>query len=774
MNSDSNNNINKNREAGISIIIPLYNVEEVILETLESIHEQTFDMYEVLLIDDGSTDKTIEMVTEYISDKPQFQLHTQPNGGPASARNHGLRLANRMYICFVDSDDIIPNYALQLMYDGAISTGSKLITGATKRFNSEGEWFIPMHIQYNIAKPGMKTLLKNPELFYSIGPCAKLYHHSLIDGVFFPENIRYGEDQPFVLHALLQAENIYTVEKVVYYYRLRDGESQSLTQSVNKDPIRILKSVFQIFDYGEAELLKNNTEYEVALKYYQRVSSVELWGALRAAIESKKSENQQIAFTMTLDWLKTKSDDFLNIIPSFRYFLLFSSIERVRYITKDNKENYRQLITYLWERQGEEAKIAFRKAYPIHMKAALQIMEHNNWGAAGKISFKFIIRRKFNAPVLIRKISRGIIFRLATLMPRKKDQVILATERSTSLEGNLLSIYDYLFYNDMPQKVYVFLRKNRNWFEMFQLYYALGRTKTIVLDDYYNKIYGLKFNKKTHVVQSWHATGAFKKFGFSALEGTDANTEEFETRAHSPYTDVLVSSEGIIPEYMEAFRKQANQIKPIGVPRTDVFFDQEYVAYTKEKYMKMYPQLRDKKVLLYAPTFRGGPNERFNYSVVLDIAALKKELGDTHILILKFHPVIKNVSFNVDENDPFILDLTSNNDINDLMLFSDALITDYSSVIFEFSLMNKPIYFFAYDIDDYLDERGFYFDYKATIPGEVFKDTPSLIESIKTENYNYDELEVFKKKFVGSLDGNSTKRFVETYIVQANEEVKDL
>ncbi|HEM1668550.1 TPA: CDP-glycerol glycerophosphotransferase family protein, partial [Listeria monocytogenes] len=291
----------------------------------------------------------------------------------------------------------------------------------------------------------------------------------------------------------------------------------------------------------------------------------------------KKSENQQIAFTMTLDWLKTKSDDFLNIIPSFRYFLLFSSIERVRYITRDNKENYRQLITYLWERQGEEAKIAFRKAYPIHMKAALQIMEHNNWGAARKISFKFIIRRKFKAPILIRKISRGIIFRLATLMPRKKDQVILATERSTSLEGNLLAIYDYLFYNDMPQKVYVFLRKNRNWFEMFQLYYALGRTKTIVLDDYYNKIYGLKFNKKTHVVQSWHATGAFKKFGFSALEGTDANTEEFETRAHSPYTDVLVSSEGIIPEYMEAFRKQANQIKPIGVPRTDVFFDQEYV-----------------------------------------------------------------------------------------------------------------------------------------------------------------------------------------------------
>lgn len=774
MNIDSNEYIEQNRKSGISIIIPLFNVEEIIFETLESIHDQTFELYEVLLIDDGSTDKTKEIVMQYIKDKPRFKLYSQPNGGPASARNHGLRLANREYICFVDSDDIIPNYALQLMYVGAITTGSKLITGATKRFNSNGEWFIPMHIKYNIAKPGMKTLLKNPELFYSIGPCAKLYHHSLIEGVYFPENIRYGEDQPFVLHALLQVENIYTVEKVVYYYRLRDGESQSLTQSVNKNPIRILKSVFQIFDYGEAEFLKNNTEFEVALKYYQRVSSIELWGALRAAIESKKSENQKIAFTMTLDWLKTKTDDFLNIIPSFRYFLLHSSIERVRYITKDNKENYRKLITYLWSRQGEEAKKAFKKAYPIHMKAVLQIIDNNDWSSARKISFKFIVRCKFKAPILISKVSRRIIFKLASWLPRKKNQVVLATERNTHLEGNLLAIYDYLFYNNMPQKVYVFLRKNRNWFEMFQLYYVLGRAKTIVLDDYYNKIYGLKFNKKTHVIQSWHATGAFKKFGFSALEGTDANTEEFETRAHSPYTDVLVSSKGIIPEYMEAFRKKENQIKPIGIPRTDMFFNQEYVNYTKETYQKIYPQLKDKKVLLYAPTFRGGPNERFNYSVTLDIAALKRELGDTHILLLKFHPVIKNVSFNLDVDDSFILNLSINHDINDLMLFSDALITDYSSVIFEYSLMNRPIYFFAYDIDEYLDERGFYFDYKATIPGGIFKDTESLVDSIKNGDYNFDELQTFKNKFVGSLDGNSTKRFVETYIAKNDKDVSNI
>ncbi|WP_277620134.1 CDP-glycerol glycerophosphotransferase family protein [Listeria cornellensis] len=261
-----------------------------------------------------------------------------------------------------------------------------------------------------------------------------------------------------------------------------------------------------------------------------------------------------------------------------------------------------------------------------------------------------------------------------------------------------------------------------------------------------------------------------KKFGFSSLDGTDANTEEFETRAHSSYTDVLVSSEGIISEYADAFRKRENQIKAIGVPRTDIFFDEEYVSYIREKYSRKYPQLRDKKIILYAPTFRGGPNERFNYSVVLDIAAMKKELGDTHILVLKFHPVIKNVSFNVEKDDSFILNLTANHDINDLMLFSDALITDYSSVIFEFSLMNRPMYFFAYDIDDYLDERGFYFDYKTMIPGDIFKDTTSLINAVKTEVYDYEALDVFKQKFVANLDGQSTKRFVEMYVGKADEE----
>ncbi|WP_036098184.1 glycosyltransferase family 2 protein [Listeria floridensis] len=287
------NSLEEKREIGISIIVPLYNVAEIVGETLKSIDEQDFSNYEVLLIDDGSSDDTVQIVRSFIQGKDKFQLIEQPNAGPAAARNHGLRLAKGEYILFVDSDDLIPDFALSLMYNAAVSHQAELVTGATKRFNSEREWFIPSHLRYNIAKPGEKTIIENPELFYSIGPCAKLYHHELVKDQFFPESIRYGEDQPFVLHTLLNASKIFTVEKVVYYYRLRDGEEQSLTQSVGKDPMRILQSVFDVFDFGEKEIARSNTPEEVALEYYKRVSDIEFWASLKAIVESKDSEIQK-------------------------------------------------------------------------------------------------------------------------------------------------------------------------------------------------------------------------------------------------------------------------------------------------------------------------------------------------------------------------------------------------------------------------------------------------------------------------------------------------
>lgn len=152
-----NNSLEEKKAYKVSVIVPLYNVAEIIDETLKSLDEQDFSDYEVLLIDDGSSDDTVKIVNAFIKNKPKFKLIEQENAGPAAARNHGLRLANGEYILFVDSDDLIPEFALSLMHQAAVSHQAELVTGATKRFNSEKEWFIPSHLRYNIAKPGEKN-----------------------------------------------------------------------------------------------------------------------------------------------------------------------------------------------------------------------------------------------------------------------------------------------------------------------------------------------------------------------------------------------------------------------------------------------------------------------------------------------------------------------------------------------------------------------------------------------------------------------------------------
>ncbi|WP_173400311.1 CDP-glycerol glycerophosphotransferase family protein [Listeria aquatica] len=143
---------------------------------------------------------------------------------------------------------------------------------------------------------------------------------------------------------------------------------------------------------------------------------------------------------------------------------------------------------------------------------------------------------------------------------------------------------------------------------------------------------------------------------------------------------------------------------------------------------------------------------------------MKEALQDEYVLILKFHPMIKNISMDISEEDPFILMMGGGSDVNDLMFLSDILITDYSSVIFEYSIMNRPMLFFAYDVESYFDERGFYFSYEEMIPGKIYKTTDTLIEAIKTGEYDYEKLADFRTKFMDSIDGHSTERFIETYL----------
>lgn len=126
------------------------------------------------------------------------------------------------------------------------------------------------------------------------------------------------------------------------------------------------------------------------------------------------------------------------------------------------------------------------------------------------------------------------------------------------------------------------------------------------------------------------------------------------------------------------------------------------------------------------------------------------------------HPFIKQRSQVLDSH--FFLDLSSQREINDLLFITDILITDYSSVIFEASLLNIPTIFFAYDLENYISERDFFYPYSEYTYGPVVKNEEELVKAIRHPVIDQQKLERFKEKFVASCDGHASERFVEVLL----------
>ena len=216
----------------------------------------------------------------------------------------------------------------------------------------------------------------------------------------------------------------------------------------------------------------------------------------------------------------------------------------------------------------------------------------------------------------------------------------------------------------------------------------------------------VSLRKGSHIFQVWHACGAFKKFGMSTAElifGSDRKTQEkFPNYRNLSY--VTVSSPEIGWAYEEAMnlKNTDTQIVATGVSRTDVFYDKAFIENAKETVYSVFPQARTKKIILYAPTFRGRV-AKAEAPDRLDIRAMKEALGDEYVLLLKHHPFVKKLPEVPEDCQNFAMDVTKALDIDKLLCASDVCISDYSSLIFEYSLFERPMIFLAYDLDDYFD-----------------------------------------------------------------------
>ncbi|MBF7096143.1 CDP-glycerol glycerophosphotransferase family protein [Alkalibacter mobilis] len=363
-----------------------------------------------------------------------------------------------------------------------------------------------------------------------------------------------------------------------------------------------------------------------------------------------------------------------------------------------------------------------------------------------------------------------ILFKPLMVNERK---ILFATPRNDVLQGNLKYINDEIKRQGLNYKSvflidsygYSFFEKIRYLFKLVRGLYHVQTSGIVFLDNAYLPVHLFPHKKATKVIQTWHACGSFKKFGRSTLGLKDGIKGVEADFLHKYYDYAVCTSQSVAWDYSQAFGVPLENVIPIGAPRTDFFFDEKKVEKQRKKVLKDFPDIKNKKVILYAPTFRGRGKDKHSVFPI-DTGKFLKELGDEYILLVKPHP--HAIMKNLEKNGENILIVPSKYPLNGLLTATDVLLTDYSSAIFEFALLNKPMVFFPYDLEEYEQNSAFYKDYKTFVPGPIAYKEEDLMRIIKNEEWKDYDIDKFARENFDHLDGKSSERLVNKFLKPLN------
>lgn len=368
----------------------------------------------------------------------------------------------------------------------------------------------------------------------------------------------------------------------------------------------------------------------------------------------------------------------------------------------------------------------------------------------------------------------GIIFRIAKLCPIKKKKVVFYMIHNSNFKDNLRFVYEEMKRRDSSFRFVVVSKRDlfassskwlpiKIWNKLsgalyfyVVLNYHFATAEYICLNDNFLPLAHMPLKKGTKLIQFWHGAGAFKQFGLSTE--TDNIVRRMVKRGNRQVDYLFVTSKNVIPYYEQALGIAANHIYPVGLPVTDYYYQTNRHEEALKKLHKKYPSTKHKKVILYAPTFRNTMNENNCILQHFDCEKMVRELGDQYEILVRMHPQVRPEHRNI----PLpCIDVTDYEDVKELYLLSDILITDYSSVVVEYALLNKPIIFYAYDVERY--DRGFYGSYESMVPGIVVKNMDDLVDVVLNPlNSEFDKKrENFLKTQYEYLDGKATTRVVD-------------
>lgn len=299
-----------------------------------------------------------------------------------------------------------------------------------------------------------------------------------------------------------------------------------------------------------------------------------------------------------------------------------------------------------------------------------------------------------------------------------------------------------------------FSEKIKYGFHMLSQMHHIATSKVLILDSYCILASILKHKKDLKIIQMWHSMGTMKKFGYQILDKTEGSKKEMADvmRMHKNYNYVFASSKAYAKQLAEGFGCETTKIRIYSLPRVDLLTSKEYKKEIFEKIKEKYPEISAKKNILYCPTFRKEERklEKEIYNMIEHVDFNK------YNLIIKLHPLSK-IELKED-NKNVILDKSFSS--MEMLFIADYLISDYSCIIYEAAVLNIPLFFFAFDLQEYLNNRGLTIDYEKVLPGIVSSNAKDIITAVENNQYDINSVMKFREKYVTNTK-DCTKKIVD-------------
>jgi len=696
-------------EVDVSVIIPSFNSQAWIKECIESVlYDQKDIRYEIIIVDDGSSDDSVEIIQTYCDRHQNIQLYVQTHGRQGKARNTGMLKARGDYIVFLDADDVLQAGALKLFFSQAVSDQCDLVVGIAQSFNGKRTWMNEGYQSYK-SKVSNTDVDRFPELLLDPSACNKMYKRSFLQGknIQFPENT-YCEDVGFIYSVYLLADKISILPEILHHYRGRKKtETPSGTQTFTAERIKQCADV-----------------YAALMDRYESVENqkiADLFKA-RAVIRIQRFFNRVKVYPDSTSYLhQGLREFFLKISPQMiaenanSFAIPFFMIRQgyfphaVALLNAPNNRNALCDFFRLLSSEDSELSAEFFKEFIVYSKNKSQKKRINNKylnkiNSLMKSKDERRIQGKRIYEYALQRILRVWFFIASHLFGKKVWLIGEREGRSAEENGYIFFQYcrtqknrDHIFYvvdknfkrNNVNNNDHILVKGS------FKYILALGKAKFAIFN---NNIWDVcpKMNpsrfpdlKKiflTHGVASY-GPGVYMR----------GRADGFDT--------IVVSSqrECDLLKY-EWFVSDPSKFLVSGLPRFDNLLDADA-----------------KKEILFCPTWRKSlatlDRGRFLKSSffttvygLLNDPRLSRFLNAqdmtfvfrTHFNFEKFIPCFQGAL-----SDRIRIEGSENSrKLQDAIRDARLLITDYSSILWDMAYMHRPVILFQFDREAFLAERG--------------------------------------------------------------------